>query len=98
MGQEGLDGVHVFNPDGKLIGRINLPGALAPMSASRAAPIAIRLFMAASTLDFYSLLREHPGYCGRWAGKGVEKSRRGQTLRARPSAIGLVLRVVLSSV
>jgi gluconolactonase len=25
MGQEGLDGVHVFNPDGKLIGRINLP-------------------------------------------------------------------------
>jgi sugar lactone lactonase YvrE len=25
MGQEGLDGVHVFNSDGKLIGRINLP-------------------------------------------------------------------------
>jgi len=24
-GQEGLDGVHVFNPDGKLIARINLP-------------------------------------------------------------------------
>jgi hypothetical protein len=25
MGQEGLDGVSIFNPDGKLIGRINLP-------------------------------------------------------------------------
>ncbi len=25
MGAEGLDGVSIFNPDGKLIGRIDLP-------------------------------------------------------------------------
>jgi gluconolactonase len=52
MGQEGLDGVHVFNPDGKLIGRIDLP--------ERAANVCFggthrnRLFMAAST-SIYAL-------------------------------------------
>jgi gluconolactonase len=29
MGQEGLDGVHVFSPDGKLIGRVDLPARCA---------------------------------------------------------------------
>jgi len=52
MGAEGLDGVHVFNPDGKLIGRIDLP--------ERCANVCFgglhrnRLFMAAST-SLYAL-------------------------------------------
>jgi gluconolactonase len=29
MGQEGLDGMHVFSPDGKLIGRVDLPARCA---------------------------------------------------------------------
>ena len=52
MGQEGLDGVHVFNPAGRLIGRIDLP--------ERCANVCFgglhrnRLFMAAST-SLYAL-------------------------------------------
>jgi gluconolactonase len=52
MGHEGLDGVHVFNPDGRLIGRIELP--------ERCANVCFgglhrnRLFMAATT-SLYSL-------------------------------------------
>jgi gluconolactonase len=52
MGQDGLDGVHVFNPEGTLIGRIDLP--------ERAANVCFggtyrnRLFMAAST-SIYAL-------------------------------------------
>jgi gluconolactonase len=52
MGEEGLDGVHVFNADGRLIGKINLP--------ERCANVCFggihrnRLFMAAST-SLYSL-------------------------------------------
>ena len=52
MGAEGLDGVHVFNPDGRLIGRIDLP--------ERCANVCFgglhrnRLFMAATT-SLYSL-------------------------------------------
>ena len=52
MGQEGLDGVHVFNPDGRLIGRIDLP--------ERCANVCFgglhrnRLFMTAST-SLYAL-------------------------------------------
>jgi gluconolactonase len=52
MGEAGLDGVHVFNPAGKLIGRIDLP--------ERCANVCFgglhrnRLFMAAST-SLYSL-------------------------------------------
>jgi gluconolactonase len=52
MGHEGLDGVHVFNPDGRLIGRIDLP--------ERCANVCFgglhrnRLFMAATT-SLYSL-------------------------------------------
>ena len=52
MGQAGLDGVHVFNPDGRLIGRIDLP--------ERCANVCFgglhrnRLFMAAST-SLYAL-------------------------------------------
>ena len=53
MGEAGLDGVHVFNPDGALIGRIDLP--------ERCANVAFggqhrnRLFMAASS-SVYSLI------------------------------------------
>ncbi len=53
MGEEGLDGVHIFNPDGKRIGRIDLP--------ERCANVAFggqhrnRLFMAASS-SVYSLI------------------------------------------
>jgi gluconolactonase len=52
MGEAGLDGVHVFNPDGRLIGRIDLP--------ERCANVCFgglhrnRLFMAAST-SLYAL-------------------------------------------
>jgi gluconolactonase len=52
MGEEGLDGVHVFNADGKLIGRIDLP--------ERCANVCFgglhrnRLFMAATT-SLYAL-------------------------------------------
>jgi gluconolactonase len=47
MGEAGLDGVHVFNPDGKLIGRIDLPERCANLCFGGAHRN--RLFMAAST-------------------------------------------------
>jgi gluconolactonase len=52
MGDQALDGVHVFNPDGRLIGRIELP--------ERCANVCFgglhrnRLFMAATT-SLYAL-------------------------------------------
>jgi gluconolactonase len=52
MGQEGLDGVNVFKPDGKVIGRIDLPERCANVcfgSTHRK-----RLFTPAST-SLYSL-------------------------------------------
>ncbi len=52
MGQEGLDGVSVFNPDGKLIGRINLPERSANVCFG--GTYRNRLFMAGST-SLYSL-------------------------------------------
>jgi len=47
MGQVGLDGVHVFNPDGVLIGRIDLPERCANLCFGGL--YRNRLFMAAST-------------------------------------------------
>jgi gluconolactonase len=47
MGSEGLDGVHVFNPQGKLIGRIDLPERCANLCFGGLRRN--RLFMAAST-------------------------------------------------
>jgi gluconolactonase len=47
MGQAGLDGVHVFNPAGKLIGRIDLPERCANLCFGGVHRN--RLFMAAST-------------------------------------------------
>jgi gluconolactonase len=61
MGAEGLDGVAVFNPDGKLIGRINLP--------ERCANVCFggrhrnRLFMCGST-SVYSLYVNTQGAAG----------------------------------
>jgi gluconolactonase len=61
MGAEGLDGVNVFNPDGKLIGRIDLP--------ERCANVCFggrhrnRLFMAAST-SLYSVFVNTQGVAG----------------------------------
>jgi gluconolactonase len=52
MGEPGLDGVHVFNPDGKLIGRIDLPERCANVAFGGA--FRNRLFMAAST-SLYAL-------------------------------------------
>ncbi|MBI4608678.1 MAG: SMP-30/gluconolactonase/LRE family protein [Candidatus Rokubacteria bacterium] len=52
MGQEGLDGIHVFNPDGKLIGRIDLPARCANLCFG--GPQRNRLFMCGSTA-MYSL-------------------------------------------
>jgi gluconolactonase len=52
MGEAGLDGVHVFNPQGKLIGRIDLPERCANVCFGGAQRN--RLFMAAST-SLYSL-------------------------------------------
>ena len=61
MGKEGLDGVHVFDPNGTLIGRIDLP--------ERCANVCFgglhrnRLFMAAST-SIYSLYVNTQGVAG----------------------------------
>jgi gluconolactonase len=52
MGSEGLDGVHVFNPDGRLIGRIDLPERCANVCFGGVHRN--RLFMAAST-SLYAL-------------------------------------------
>jgi gluconolactonase len=52
MGEEGLDGVSVFNPAGKLIGRIDLPERCANLCFG--GPHRNRLFMCAST-SLYSL-------------------------------------------
>jgi gluconolactonase len=52
MGEAGLDGVHVFNPDGRLIGRVDLPERCANLCFGGAHRN--RLFMAAST-SLYSL-------------------------------------------
>jgi gluconolactonase len=52
MGQEGLDGVSIFNPDGKLIGRINLPERCANLCFG--GTYRNRLFMCGST-SVYSL-------------------------------------------
>jgi gluconolactonase len=52
MGEAGLDGVHVFNPQGKLIGRIDLPERCANLCFG--GEHRNRLFMAAST-SIYSL-------------------------------------------
>jgi gluconolactonase len=52
MGEAGLDGVHVFNPQGKLIGRIDLPERCANLCFGGTERN--RLFMAAST-SLYSL-------------------------------------------
>ena len=52
MGAEGLDGVHVFNPAGRLIGRIDLPERCANVCFGGVHRN--RLFMAAST-SLYSL-------------------------------------------
>ncbi|HWA25685.1 MAG TPA: SMP-30/gluconolactonase/LRE family protein [Lacunisphaera sp.] len=61
MGAEGLDGVSIFNPEGRLIGRIDLP--------ERCANVCFggrhrnRLFMAAST-SIYSLFLNTQGAAG----------------------------------
>jgi gluconolactonase len=52
MGEAGLDGVHVFNPDGRLIGHIDLPERCANLCFGGLHRN--RLFMAAST-SLYSL-------------------------------------------
>ena len=52
MGAESLDGVHVFNPDGRLIGRIDLPERCANVCFGGVHRN--RLFMAATT-SLYSL-------------------------------------------
>ena len=52
MGEAGLDGVHVFNPQGRLIGRIDLPERCANLCFGGIHRN--RLFMAAST-SLYSL-------------------------------------------
>ena len=61
MGQEGLDGVHVFNPDGKLMGQINLPERCANLCFG--GTYRNRLFMAAST-SLYSLYVNTQGVKG----------------------------------
>lgn len=52
MGEAGLDGVHVFNPEGRLIGRIDLPERCANLCFGGVHRN--RLFMAAST-SLYAL-------------------------------------------
>ena len=62
MGEAGLDGVHVFNPAGKLIGRIDLPERCANLCFGGVDRN--RLFMAAST-SLYALYVNTQGvpYC-----------------------------------
>ena len=61
MGQDGLDGVHVFNPDGRLIGRIDLPERCANVCFGGL--YRNRLFMAAST-SLYALYVNTQGVAG----------------------------------
>ena len=61
MGEEGLDGVSVFNPDGKPIGRIDLPERCANVCFGGTQRN--RLFMAAST-SLYSLYLNTQGVAG----------------------------------
>ena len=61
MGEEGMDGVHVFNPDGKLIGQINLPERCANLCFG--GTYRNRLFMPAST-SLYSLYVNTQGAIG----------------------------------
>jgi gluconolactonase len=61
MGAEGLDGVAVFNPDGKPIGRINMPERVANVCFGGLHRN--RLFMAAST-SLYSLYVNTQGLAG----------------------------------
>jgi gluconolactonase len=61
MGQEGLDGVSIFNPDGKLIGRINLPERCANLCFG--GTYRNRLFMTGST-SLYSLYVNTQGAAG----------------------------------
>ena len=62
MGEAGLDGVHIFNPAGKLIGRIDLPERCANVCFGGVHRN--RLFMAATT-SLYSLYlnTQGVGYC-----------------------------------
>jgi gluconolactonase len=61
MGKDGLDGVHVFNPAGKLIGRIDLPERCANLCFGGINRN--RLFMAAST-SLYALYVNTQGIRG----------------------------------
>ncbi|HYE93225.1 MAG TPA: SMP-30/gluconolactonase/LRE family protein [Terriglobales bacterium] len=61
MGEPGLDGVHVFNPDGTLIGRIDLPERCANVAFG--GTYRNRLFMAAST-SLYALYVNTQGALG----------------------------------
>ena len=61
MGQVGLDGVWIFNPEGKHIGRIDLPARCANLCFG--GPQRNRLFMAAST-SVYSLYVNTQGAVG----------------------------------
>ena len=61
MGQEGLDGVSIFNPESKLIGRIDLPERCANLCFG--GTHRNRLFMAAST-SIYSLYVNTQGAAG----------------------------------
>ncbi len=61
MGQEGLDGLAIFNPEGQLIGRINLPERCANLCFGGLQRN--RLFMASST-SIYSLYVNTQGATG----------------------------------
>lgn len=61
MGQEGLDGVAIFNPEGRLIGRINLPERCANLCFGGLQRN--RLFMCGST-SIYSLYVNTQGALG----------------------------------
>ena len=71
-----LDGVAIFNPDGKQIGRIDLPERCANLCFG--GTYRNRLFMCGSTVDLLAL-REHPG-----RGRGLNRPRAGGARPARP--------------
>jgi gluconolactonase len=61
MGRDDLDGVHVFSPEGKLIGRIRLPERCANVCFG--GPARNRLFMTASQ-SLYCLYVNTQGVAG----------------------------------
>ncbi len=84
MGEEGLDGVSVFNPDGKLIGRIDLPERCANLCFGGTLPQpAVHGGQHVALLA----LRQHPGRARGLSRGGLPAHERPRPRRHRPGAV-----------